>query len=266
MVTDNNRLDLVRRSSRCFADQTYRNRELIVVNDSDEIYQRQLRKVLEKIPNVRFVGLKSRKYKLARLRNIAVALSQGDVWVQWDDDDFCLPCRLEEQYRFLERRSELSGCCLSAQLHYYSNTNELYITDWHQYGSAGVREYQCIPGTLMLRKSCRWIYDDTSSPIMSCGEDSNLIKRLFLEDSTQIGVMQNFPALHCYSFHGHQTYDYEHHRQIDRYRSFNLTDLVNHYSHLKQAIEYYRFPKNIKFFYRVGHGIEASFKCYNQQE
>src|SRR4051812_40955970 len=102
LVAAAGRFDCFRRSVKCYLDQTYPNRELVIVNEGPREYQDQIADHLSGRADVRFVFLNG-EYTLGALRNISVALSRGDLFVQWDDDDFNAPARLAVQYAYLKK-------------------------------------------------------------------------------------------------------------------------------------------------------------------
>jgi glycosyltransferase involved in cell wall biosynthesis len=108
MVTANGRFETFIRAARCYADQTYPNRELVVVNEGTKEYQRQIAEHLAGRDDVRLIFLDG-KYTLGGLRNIAIRLCQGPLFCQWDDDDFNSPERLALQALVEESQKNVSG-------------------------------------------------------------------------------------------------------------------------------------------------------------
>ena len=117
MVT-HDRLSLARRAIRCFADQTYPERELVIVTDGDLRYRRALARYVDHLglQTVRFVYPDSDRLALGQLRNIALDAAHGDVICQWDDDDCYHPERLAVQFAHM-RDSNARACFLTDHLH-----------------------------------------------------------------------------------------------------------------------------------------------------
>ena len=105
LVTARDRFEYFERSVRCYDDQTYPNRELVVVNEGPKSYQEQIADHLKDRSDVKLVFLDG-KYTLGALRNISISICNGDLFVQWDDDDFNTPERL-----FIPPQ-ETKGSCL----------------------------------------------------------------------------------------------------------------------------------------------------------
>jgi hypothetical protein len=75
---------------RCFMDQDYENKELLILNTCPE----QKLRLSEPSPGVVIRNLDVRPPALGLARNIAIETATGDFCVVWDDDDACLPFHL----------------------------------------------------------------------------------------------------------------------------------------------------------------------------
>lgn len=96
MVTAD-RVDLARRAVQCFVQQTYADRELVVVDDGTADY-RPLLRAAEAFAAVTHVKLKNNDRRtLGELRNIAIESAKGDWCIQWDDDEWYHPDRISRQ-------------------------------------------------------------------------------------------------------------------------------------------------------------------------
>lgn len=100
MVTADRR-HLARRALQCLVEQTWKNIELVIVDDGGEDYspvlaefEDQISIVYHKIPPD--VGV-----HLGGLRNLTLDLAKGDYCVQWDDDEWYHPRRIELQMEYL---------------------------------------------------------------------------------------------------------------------------------------------------------------------
>ena len=89
---------------------------------------------------------------MGSLRNISIALCDGDLFVQWDDDDFNSPERLSIQFNVLLKNNKAKICYFGDQLHYYFEKNMLFWENWDMYCSWGNMQYCLIPGTIMAWK------------------------------------------------------------------------------------------------------------------
>ena len=87
-----NRRDFVERSIRLFLAQDYPNRELLIVDDGED-------EIADLVPpggSVRQLRL-PRRTTIGEKRNLAAEAADGEVLVQWDDDDWYGPTRLSRQ-------------------------------------------------------------------------------------------------------------------------------------------------------------------------
>jgi hypothetical protein len=100
-----NRRPFVRLSLQRFSEQSYPNKELIVIDDGTE----PVGDLLEGVPNVRWLRLGSR-HTIGHKRNLACAQAGGSVIVQWDDDDWYGESRVARQAEpILAGEAELTG-------------------------------------------------------------------------------------------------------------------------------------------------------------
>jgi glycosyltransferase involved in cell wall biosynthesis len=96
MVTAN-RPELARRSIRCFERQTHRNSELVILDDGDIDYS----PIVDSSPVKDRISYRrirhSQDTTLGDLRNRSIDLARGEWLIQWDDDDWYHPSRIEAQ-------------------------------------------------------------------------------------------------------------------------------------------------------------------------
>ncbi len=176
-------------AARSFLEQTYPNKELLIINDGQESWG----KIVS--PEIREVRV-AEKCTLGRLRNIGLeCLEEDAVWVQWDDDDFHHPLAMQEQYRILAE-TRASACCMRSQIQYALKKNAA----WEMHG--------LIPGTIMCRKKKEILY-----PEIARDEDME-----FLKQYLRYGVIPwNNPA-HYYIrlIHEYNTWEEDHFRLEER--------------------------------------------------
>ena len=104
MVTKN-RAQLARRAIQCLANQSWENKELIIVDDGDEDYTKILEPYIDHFP-IRYHRINRQPgMNLGALRNLSLELADGDFCAQWDDDDWYHPSRLETCIETLEREN-----------------------------------------------------------------------------------------------------------------------------------------------------------------
>jgi glycosyltransferase involved in cell wall biosynthesis len=254
LVTADGRLETFRRSYQCYLDQTYPNRELVIVNEGPASYQNEISQIVDGRPDVKkhFFLVKKGDYTLGGLRNISVALCTGDLWMQWDDDDFNAPERIATQYSFLAKNKQASVCFLGDQLHYYYSNNHLYWDNWKWYDGGNQDKYSLIPGTIMAyKKGFQYKYPSSGS-FARAAEDSVLTNQYSDEKPNEIVILSEFGYLHIYSFHGTNVWDEEHHLQISKRRSVCVDYMIKNRDRICRTLKYMKFPGEVQVMGREG--------------
>ncbi len=93
-----NRKKYLLRVIACFLSQTYKNSELLIVDDGEE-------SVADCIPvnsRIRHIRLHCGRMKQGEKRNICCEFATGKIIVHFDDDDWSSPTRIEDQVKKLE--------------------------------------------------------------------------------------------------------------------------------------------------------------------
>ena len=259
LVTAGGRWDFFVQSYRCYLDQTYSNRELVIVNEGPTTYQDRIASHVAGRPDVKLVFLDG-KYTLGGLRNISIALSNGDIFVQWDDDDFNTPERLAVQFSHLDRHPEAAACYLSDQLHYYFPTKELYWENWSVYHSGGHQKYSLIPGTLMARKDGFVARYPSGGQWAKAGEDSILAGWLCREEKSVL-LLSGKGHMQMYTYHGGNVWDIEHHAKISKERAMPVSHMLQHREQIDATIGYLGLDGPVRVMGREGlayiHGGQA---------
>ena len=93
-------------------DQTFKNWELIIINDCSTDTTEEILDTFSKKDERIKVYKNEVNLKLPASLNRAVSLASGKYIARMDADDICLPERLEKQYAFMEAHSDtaLSSC------------------------------------------------------------------------------------------------------------------------------------------------------------
>ncbi len=193
------RVPLLKRAIQSFNDQTYINKELVIVYENDDLSTRQfLTKVLDnKI--IKIEAGTSPKLTLGELRNLSIRECNGEYFCQWDDDDWSHNSRLEFQMDVIQK-SKLPACVMVHWLIFDALEKEAYVSS--------IRPWE---GSLLCKKSLmteELKYEDNDR-----GEDTTIIKRLFSRNLIFPVVM---PKLYIYVYHGKNAWLYEHWERIFR--------------------------------------------------
>ncbi len=194
MVT-RNRARLARRALRCFANQTWPAKELVIVDDGDEDYEPIIAPLRERL-SIHYHRIPSQpEQRLGALRNLALDHARGEFCAQWDDDDWYHPERLAVQMRALERQG----------LHGVLFRWTLMHLDTPAYAEHPYRTQlrRGTPGTILHRRTAVRYRN------LPRGEDS--IFRKELARSMRVGIVEE-PHSHLFirCFHGANTWEIRH--------------------------------------------------------
>lgn len=194
MVTKN-RTDLARRALACFAAQTWSNKEIVIVDDGDDDYEDVLTP-FRATHAVRYVRLSNDgELKLGGLRNRALDEARGEYCIQWDDDEWYHPQRIEQQMLALQQQ-RLDAVVLRWTLMHLDSADFLE----HPYR---VQLRRGTPGTVLHRRT-RARY-----PNLPKGEDTVFRRRLAAAGRVgSMGAPHSHLFMRCY--HGANTWDVGH--------------------------------------------------------
>jgi mannosyltransferase OCH1-like enzyme len=189
MVTKN-RAKLAKRAIFCFLQQTYQNKELVIIDDGDSD---DLAKFIARFPHpqIQYYRLQSQSLTLGGLRNLSVANSTGDYVCQWDDDDLSDPVRVELQMSIIQA-FKVDACFLDNLYHWFPHQQRL--------ARSCLRVWE---GTLLSRKDILTAYPDLQK-----GEDTVILKSLI--ENYRLAALNDRPELYIYGIHENNTWDTAH--------------------------------------------------------
>jgi len=128
-----------------FREQTYPNRELIVVDDGED----RVEDLLRYQPAVRYLR-SDRRLSIGAKRNLACAEARGEIVAHWDDDDWYSRERLEQQAApILRGEADITG--LENRFVLQMPPGKFWTTNRHLHRSMFVGDVH--GGTLVYRRS-----------------------------------------------------------------------------------------------------------------
>jgi glycosyltransferase involved in cell wall biosynthesis len=222
-----NRSEHFERSFACYCNQTYPNKELVIVSQGDEDYRAIIRNriALSGRADVRTVFL-SPDIPLGTLRNVSVEESSGDLVCQWDDDDLNHPDRIAVQLAALQAFGAQASFLLD-HLHLFVDTKRIFWCDWvrsrRDFGHAG---------TLLAYRRTLPRYNSA----LSSDEDSGLQQALFLQGA-RIALLRSIGYLYVYVYHGRNVFSRQHHQTLARWLGLERDTLVGRTKTLCRALE-----------------------------
>lgn len=234
-------------SFQCYCNQTYQNKELVIVTDGEPQYQRQLKKHIDETgrSDVRLITLTER-LPLGALRNISLDAADGDLVCQWDDDDLNHPARLEEQVAdMVQKNADVSY--LTDQLQLFATERIMFWCDWQKCNDPR----SCmIPGTLLARKRCLPRYKAE----MRQSEDAVLRDQLFASGTVVTGLSGK-GYLYIYTFHGKNTFEQLHHDSITTWAGLSGKELRERALQIESALGGYLLDSPISIVDRYGNEV-----------
>lgn len=189
MVTKN-RLDHVKRAIRCYQNQTYRNKQLVVVEDGDDGTKEY---ILELEDNSIKLHHPTSCFTLGDLRNISIDIADGEYCMQWDDDDYYHPSRIAVMLKKLgdDDAIFLGQWTMAFPMKGWYTISHIQPSGWE--------------GTMLARKSVIPRY-----PPLTRGEDTVFCSTL-RKNTNKIKVITEpgYHILYQYNVHGNNTWSDE---------------------------------------------------------
>jgi glycosyltransferase involved in cell wall biosynthesis len=188
---------LLKRAIRSFEDQTYNNKELVIVYEDDDHFTDDF---LCRVTSSKIKKIKVKKSKclaLGGLRNLSIQECSGEYFCQWDDDDWSHNNRIAFQMNVI-RESNMPACVMMHWLIFDETEDQAYVSNRRPW-----------EGSLLCKKSLiskDIKYDDTNK-----GEDTHIVKELF-KSHLIFPVMM--PKLYIYVYHGKNVWQREHWEEI----------------------------------------------------
>ncbi len=197
------RTSFLKRSIRCFEDQIYPNKELLIVyQDNDEITEAfvdenpgyfklilkdgKIIQEKEGDSSIKFIRV-SNDLTLGEKRNLSIDYATGDFVCIWDDDDFHSEVRLKHQMEFLIFSGKAANVLANLTL-FDERTGKFYFSPQRNNGWEG---------SLLCKKSEIGKYHHLNKK-----EDTPVLIDLYERDL--LSIMEE-PELYIYHFHASNT-------------------------------------------------------------
>jgi glycosyltransferase involved in cell wall biosynthesis len=228
-ITQFNRINLLQKSLWSYSQQSVepQSRELVIVHHDGNECTTAIQHLLSEY-NIEGRIFEVASAPLGALRNISIEKATGDLLCQWDDDDFYHPDRLQIQSSLFEK-SNCIATTLATQFFWFCDREELYI---RRGGKEGIH------GSIMFRNHLGLLYDSN----MAKGEDTKLIQTLLLQGATSIHCIEDNPQLFVRTYHGLNTWEFEHHFKHTK-QALNVEWLLANETKIREWIEVLQIPK-----------------------
>lgn len=143
LMPTRNRFRLAQQAIRCFLEQTYPNREMIILDNSETDELQDWVAALGE-PSLRYFRKAGRRIPLGSLRNLSMQEATGDFVTNWDDDDLSHPQRLEIQMAALWVH-QADACLLQCQYLWYPQPKRLAISNIRLWENSSLLRKSCVP-------------------------------------------------------------------------------------------------------------------------
>ena len=185
LCVSENRVSMLSRSVALFEQQTYPDKELLIVYRSSDRATRNYVLTLEN-PCIRGVEAPSGpELRLGGLRNISVAASKGDFVAIWDDDDWHAPERLQVQMDVIREHAR-PACVLRRCQVFDMSTQRAFVSQPYTWQASLLCEKSALP----------------EYPNIGRGEDRQVVDELLLAHKL---IELERPDLYIYVYHGANT-------------------------------------------------------------
>ena len=191
------RLTSLKRAIHCFLEQTYPNRELLIICDEDDSQTVKFVKSIHHTQIRYHIVPENQSENLGQLRNLSIEKSKGEYFCQWDDDDWYSPQRISVQLAAAIRNGK-SASLLPRWYIYAAKKKKLVLSN--------IRFWE---GSILCKRD---IGIDTRLYLeVSRGEEEDLIRYLVVKDDIAI---EDNPELYVYCYSGNNTWDEQHFNKI----------------------------------------------------
>lgn len=194
LMATHDRRQFIPQAIQCFLDQDYRQRELIIVDDSPT----PVEDLVPRDSRIHYLRLSSRR-STGTKRNLGCELATGDYLMCWDDDDWFGPNRITCQVTpMLTGRFDATVLPASYMLQLADHS----FWQHNSVGPGGLFFQGANWGTLTWAR--RWWVKGLRFPDISLGEDVSLQESL-VRQGAQIGRLPN-EGVYVYVRHGRNTW------------------------------------------------------------
>lgn len=185
-----NRANLIKRSAESVLNQTYKNLELIIVDDGSKDNTKE---IIDSIKDNRIVYVKQENQGASAARNKGIDFAKGEYIAFQDSDDAWLPNKLEKQITVLKQNNADVVFC---KRFIYGNLRKRKIARWFTTGFLKDDELPIGVGTqtLLLKKDI--LLKNKFNTSIQCIEDFEILVRIKKEYSFYCmdeGLVDYFP-------------------------------------------------------------------------
>lgn len=195
------RVESLKNVVNCFNNQSYENRELVVVHRSTDIETKEYIASLDQ-ENIKAVEVVyTENTTLGDVRNLSIDAATGDYICVWDDDDWYHRDRIKTQLEAIQSSGKQASV-LFYILMYDKKHGVTYMSPRHTWEQ-----------TIMCSK--QFLRDrEIAYPALNRGEDKVFVSKI-IEENAVVPVVN--PQLYIYCYNGNNTCDAGHFEMLFGY-------------------------------------------------
>jgi glycosyltransferase involved in cell wall biosynthesis len=249
LTVTKDRILLLKDSVQCFLQQTYPNKELIIIAAGEGHYRNAVESYIAGLnqPSIRLIWFDGEDYSLGKARNLSLEAATGEIICIWDDDDLYHPERLSRQYLHMAGQ-DAEGCCLTDFLQFFEKDATLFWVDW-KFGGTLKGHEKMLPGSLMAVKKDFFKYEETGERAHQ-GEDNVLMDDIARR--MKIVGLDDCGFLYVYRFHSKNVHPEQHHRNLGAFGRQTAEYLKPRFALLMEALKLFPLPSPVTVLSRDG--------------
>lgn len=244
LTVTNGRFEWLKRTIRCYVNQTYSNKELVILSQGNKEINRLISDYIRIIGRDDILFFEcSPTMSLGAMRNLSIEISSGEILCQWDDDDYSHPRRMVNQYHHL-LKGNVSASVYTQHLKYYYQTGDIYWIDWSIEKNLFEK---FLPGTIMFRKNIFHKMKNLAYPeigLKSIKEED----LCFLQNILKTDIINPVEAgnQYIYTYHGLNTYKLEHHNFVLAKKVLEKEELLKRKDLLIETLRLVQIDRPVK--------------------
>lgn len=196
IITTHNRKELFIKALNSIINQTYKNIEILVVDDGSEDGTKEYMES-NNFSNIKYLYIQKEKSRGGNYaRNLGIKESKGDYIAFLDDDDEWNKEKIEKQVRYLEENPETGMVACAREYEYNFKKRKKQKTKDIVEGNLKEKIFTMMPYTtssIMIRRNILFevgLFDES----LRCWQDYELVIRIC--QKTDIGVIKDYLLLY----------------------------------------------------------------------
>ena len=204
VITAYNRTELLIQAIESARNQTYKNIEIIIVNDGSNNQTFEVLQNYEKQDSrINVVSLPKNSGKASFPRAVGNSVAKGKYITILDSDDVLMPTMIEKVVKFMEENEQVD--LLRTETRHYNTNTDPYTQNWPYILPLYHLVYRSIgQGGFTFKREFIEQYNIFPNPDMQCGEDWDFVSKMLIHKAS-FAHLSNEP-LYIIRYHGDNYY------------------------------------------------------------